>query len=140
MMPVPQNVTDLATGCLVGGGSKFFYVDNSEYTSDEQRAAACDFLNWLVYDDEGRFFISDTCACVSPSSNNEVPCTNDLGAYVKQYVDEGKLIPNYDYDPDDHYAVLGAVMQKYLNGDITREELAGEIQNYWAASTPVRHS
>lgn len=140
MMPVPQNMTDLATGCLVGGGSKFFYVDNSEYTSDEQRAAACDFLNWLVYDDEGRFFISDTCACVSPFSNNEVPCTNDLGAYVKQYVDEGKLIPNYDYDPDDHYAVLGAVMQKYLNGDITREELAGEIQNYWAASTPVRHS
>ena len=140
MMPVPQNMTDLATGCLVGGGSKFFYVDNSEYTSDEQRAAACDFLNWLVYDDEGRFFISDTCACVSPFSNNEVPCTNDLGAYVKQYVDEGKLIPNYDYDPDDHYAVLGAVMQKYLNGNITREELAGEIQNYWAASTPVRHS
>ena len=140
MMPVPQNVTDLATGCLVGGGSKFFYVDNSEFTTDEQRAAACDFLNWLVYDDEGKFFVSDTCACVSPFSNNEVPCTNDLGAYVKQYVDEGKLIPNYDYDPDDHYAVLGAVMQKYLNGNITREELAGEIQNYWAASTPVRHS
>jgi len=139
MMPVPQNMTDLATGCLVGGGSKFFYIDNSEYTTDEQRAAACDFLNWLVYDEEGKFFISDTCACVSPFRNNEVPCTNDLGAYVKHYVDEGKLIPNYDYDPDDHYAVLGAVMQKYLNGNITREELAGEIQNYWAASTPVRH-
>lgn len=140
MMPVPQNMTDLASGCLVGGGSKFFYVDNSEYTTDEQRAAACDFLNWLVYDDEGKFFISDTCACVSPFKNNDVPCTNDLGAYVKQYVDEGKLIPNYDYDPDDHYAVLGAVMQKYLNGDIDREELAKEIQDYWAASTPVRHS
>ena len=140
MMPVPQNVTDSATGCLVGGGSKFFYVDNSEYTTDGQRAAACDFLNWLVYDDEGKFFISDTCACVSPFANNEVPCTNDLGAYVKQYVDEGKLVPNYDYDPDDHYAVLGAVMQKYLNGDIDREELAKEIQDYWAASTPVRHS
>ena len=55
------------------------------------------------------------------------------------YVDEGKLIPNYDYDPDDHYAVLGAVMQKYLDDEITREELAEEIQNYWAASTPVRH-
>ena len=139
MMPVPQNVTDLATGCLVGGGSKFFYVDNSEYTSDEQRAAACDFLNWLVYDDEGKFFVSDICACVSPFNNNEVPCTNDLGAYVKKYVNEGKLIPNYDYDPDDHYAVLGAVMQKYLDDEITREELAEEIQNYWAASTPVRH-
>ena len=140
MMPVPQNVTDSATGSLVGGGSKFFYIDNSEYTTDEQRQAACDFLNWLVYDEEGQFFVSDTCACVSPFANNEVPCTNDLGAYVKNYVDEGKLVPNYDYDPDDHYAVLGAVMQKYLNGDIDREELAKEIQDYWAAATPVQHS
>ncbi|MBQ7372465.1 MAG: carbohydrate ABC transporter substrate-binding protein [Blautia sp.] len=140
MMPVPQNVTDSATGSLVGGGSKFFYIDNSEYTTDEQRQAACDFLNWLVYDEEGQFFVSDTCACVSPFVNNEVPCTNDLGAYVKNYVDEGKLVPNYDYDPDDHYAVLGAVMQKYLNGDIDREELAKEIQDYWAAATPVQHS
>ena len=139
MMPVPQNVTDLATGCLVGGGSKFFYVDNSEYTTDAQRQAACDFLSWLVSSDEGKFFISDTCGCVSPFESNDVPCTNDLGAYVKQYVDENKLIPNYDYDPDDHYAVLGAVMQKYLDGGITREELAGEIESYWKNSTPVQH-
>ena len=138
MMPVPQNVTDLATGCLVGGGSKFFYIDNSEYTTDAQRQAACDFLNWLVYSDEGQFFVSDTCACVSPFKNNEVPCTNDLGAYVKQYVDEGKLIPNYDYDPDDHYAVLGGVMQKYLNGNIDRAELATEIQDYWKNATQIK--
>ena len=139
MMPVPQNVTDLATGCLVGGGSKFFYIDNSSYTTDEQRAAAADFLNWLVYDEEGKAFVSDTCGCVSPFVNNEVPCTNDLGAYVKQYVDEGKLIANYDYDPDDHYAVLGAVMQKYLNGSLDREGLAKEIENYWKSATPVLH-
>ena len=139
MMPVPQNVTDIATGCLVGGGSKFFYVDNSEYTSDAQREAAKAFLNWLVYSDEGRTFISDTCACVSPFVNNEVPCTNHLGAYVKKYVDEGKLIPNYDYDPDDHYSVLGAVMQKYLNGNIDRAELATEIQDYWKNAKPVMH-
>ena len=139
MMPVPQNTTDLATGCLVGGGSKFFYVDNSQYTTDEQRATACDFLNWLVYSDEGQFFVSDTCACVSPFSNNEVPCTNDLGAYVKQFADAGKLIPNYDYDPDDHYAVLGAEMQKYLNNSIDRETFAKIIEDYWASAKVILH-
>ena len=139
MMPIPQNVTDLATGCLVGGGSKFFYLDNSEYTSDAQREAAKGFLNWLVYSDEGKFFVADTCACVSPFANNDVPCTNDLGAYVKKYVDEGKLIANYDYDPDDHYSVLGAVMQKYLNGDIDRAGLAEEVQNYWKNAKQVMH-
>ena len=140
MMPVPQNVTDLATGCLVGGGSKFFYVDNSEYTTDEQRQVACDFLNWLVASEEGQFLISDTCGCVSPFSNNTVPCTNDLGACVKKYVDEGKLIPNYDYDPDDHYSVLGAEMQKYLDGQIDRAGLADAITNYWKNAKVIKHS
>ena len=138
IMPVPQNVEDDFTGKLVGGGSKYFYVDNSEYTTDEQRAAACDFLNWLVYSDKGQTLTSETCGMVSAFKNNEKTCSNDLGQIVKQYVDEGKLIPNYDYDPDDHYSVLGASMQKYLADAIDREGLAGEIENYWSSVTPVQ--
>lgn len=49
MMPVPQNTDDGTNTKLVGGGSKFFFIDNSDATSDEQRQAAKDFLNWLVY-------------------------------------------------------------------------------------------
>lgn len=79
IMPVPQNMQDAYSDCLVGGGSKYFYVDNSEFTSDEQRAAALDFLNWLVYSDEGQTLVSDTCGMISPFSNNEVACSNQLG-------------------------------------------------------------
>lgn len=139
MMPIPQNVEDAYTGMLVGGGSKYFYIDNSEYTTDEQRQAALDFLNWLTDSEEGQTFTSETCGMVSAFTNNEVTCNNDLGAVVKQYVDEGKLVPNYDYDPDDHYSVLGASMQKYLAGQIDRAGLAEEVQTYWANVTPVEH-
>ena len=139
IMPVPQNVTDDYTGMLVGGGSKFFYVDNSEYTTDEQRQAAFDFLNWLVYSDEGKTLISDTCGMVSPFSNNDVPCNNDLGAAVKEYVDAGKLVPNYDYDPADHITQVGAKMQEYLAGAADRATLAKNIQDYWTSATPVEH-
>ena len=65
-MPVPQNVQDDYTGKLVGGGSKYFYIDNSEYTTDEQREAAMDFLNWFASSDEGKTFVSETCAMVTP--------------------------------------------------------------------------
>ncbi len=140
IMPVPQNVEDEFTGKLVGGGSKYFYIDNSEYTTDEQRAAACDFLNWLVYSDEGQTLTSETCGMVSAFTNNDKTCSNDLGQVVKQYVDEGKLIPNYDYDPDDHYSKLGASMQKYLADAIDREGLAKEIEDYWSSVEPVKHS
>ena len=40
MMPVPQNTDDGSNEKLVGGGSKFFMIDSSDATSDEQRQAA----------------------------------------------------------------------------------------------------
>ena len=139
LMPVPQNLNDAYTGCIVGGGSKYFYVDNSEYTTDEERQAAKDFLNWLVYSEDGQTLISDTCGMVSAFSNNSVPCSNDLGAAVKEFVDAGKMVPNYDYDPDDHITQVGAKMQEYLAGVADRATLAKNIQNYWASTTPVVH-
>lgn len=139
IMPVPQNVKDDYTGCLVGGGSKYFYIDNSENTSDEQRKAAMDFLNWLVDSEEGQTLISDTCGMISAFSNNNVTCSNDLGNAVKQYVDEGKLVPNYDFDPDDHYSRVGANMQEYLAGRIDRATLAKDIEDYWSSTAPVEH-
>ena len=44
-MPIPQNVNDEFTGKIVVFGSKYFYVDNSENTTQEQRDAAVAFLN-----------------------------------------------------------------------------------------------
>ena len=48
IMPVPQNVKDDYTGKLVGGGSKYFYVDGSEYTSEADQEAGKAFLEWLA--------------------------------------------------------------------------------------------
>ena len=139
IMPVPQNVQDDYSGKLVGGGSKYFYVDGSEYTSEADQAAGIAFLEWLAASDEGKTFVSDTCGMVSPFKSNTVPCTNDIGKVVKEYVDAGLLVPNYDYDPDDHYSKLGIEMKKYLDSACSREELATAIQNYWASTTPVEH-
>ena len=139
IMPVPQNLEDDYTGKLVGGGSKYFYVDASEYTSEADQQAGMDFLNWLATSDEGKEFVSGTCGMVSPFKSNTVACTNDIGAVVKEYVDQGLTVPNYDYDPDDHYSKLGIEMQKYLADQCTREELAKAIQDYWANTTPVEH-
>ena len=36
LMPVPQNLSDDYTGKIVGGGSKFFYIDNSDKTTEAQ--------------------------------------------------------------------------------------------------------
>ena len=133
MMPVPQNLKDDYTGKMVGGGSKYFYIDASDNTSAEEQQMAKDFLTWLTSSESGMTFTSDTCGMVSAYGSNTVTCSDDLGASIKTYSDADKLLPNYAGFPDDHYSVLGAEMQKYLADQCTREELAAAIENYWKA-------
>lgn len=139
MMPVPQNTDDGSNTKLVGGGSKYFFIDSSDNTSEEQVQAAKDFLNWLVYEDEGQSFIVDTCSLVSPFSNNTLEVSDPLSASVKGYADANLLIDNYNYLPDDHYSILGASFQKYLAGQSDREGFASEIESYWTTAQVIAH-
>ena len=140
MMPVPQDTDDGTNEMLVGGGSKYFFIDNSSNTTDEQRQQAKDFLNWLVYSEEGQSFMVNDCALVPAFSNIELPISDPLGASVSKYTNEGKLIPNYNYMPDDHYAILGAMFQKYLAGISDRKEFAKDVETYWHTKTLTSHS
>lgn len=131
IMPVPQNTDDESNAKLVGGGSKYFFIDSSDNVTDKQRQEAKDFLDWLVNDDEGKDFIVNTCSLVSPFSTNTLEPADPLSVSVKQYADKGALIPNYNYLPDDHLSVLGAEFQKYLAGQEDRDAWASAIEKYW---------
>ena len=140
MMPVPQDTDDGTNDKLVGGGSKYFFIDNSSNTSDEQRQQAKDFLNWLVYEDDGQSFLVNDCALVPAFSNIDLPISDPLGASVSKYTNEGKLVANYNYLPDDHFAILGAMFQKYLAGISDRKEFAKDVETYWHTKTLTSHS
>ena len=139
IMPVPQNTDDGTNTKLVGGGSKYFFIDSSENTSDEQRQAAKDFLNWLVNDEAGNAFLTEDCQLVPAFSNIPADNLDPLGASVKAYADAGNLIPNYNFLPDDHFSVLGANMQEYLAGQIDRTQFAQDIVDYWKTAQVIAH-
>ena len=139
IMPVPENTSDGTNKKLVGGGSKYFFIDSSENTSDEQRQAAKDFLNWLVFDEAGNSFLTEKCALVPAYSNIAAAGLDPLSVSVKSYADAGNLIDNYNYLPDDHFSLCGAAFQKYLAGQTDRAGLASEIEKYWSSTTPVEH-
>ena len=139
MMPVPQNTDDGTNEKLVGGGSKYFMIDSSENTTDEQRQAALDFLEWLADSEEGQKFITEDCALVPAFTNNENEVADPLGKSVKKYADEGAMIDNYNYMPDDHISLCGAIFQKYLAGQMDRAEFATEIEDYWKSTDVVEH-
>ena len=139
MMPIPQNTDDGTNEKLVGGGSKYFMIDSSDTTTDEQRQAALDFLEWLADSEEGQKFITEDCALVPAFSNNENEVADPLGQSVKKYADEGAMIDNYNYMPDDHISLCGAIFQKYLAGQLDRAEFATEIEDYWKSTDVVEH-
>ena len=140
IMPVPENTSDDTNTKLVGGGSKYFFVDSSDATSEEQRQAALDFLNWLVNDAEGNAFLTEQCALVPAFDNIDASALDPLSLSVKSYADAGKLIPNYNYLPDDHMTVVGQeIMQKYLDEAMTRDELVTAVQDYFKTATPIAH-
>lgn len=139
MMPIPQNTDDGTNEKLVGGGSKYFMIDSSDTITDEQRQAALDFLEWLADSEEGQKFITEDCALVPAFSNNENEVADPLGKSVKKYADEGAMIDNYNYMPDDHISLCGAIFQKYLAGQMDRAEFATEIEDYWKSADVVEH-
>lgn len=139
MMPIPQNTDDGTNEKLVGGGSKYFMIDSSDTTTDEQRQAALDFLEWLADSEEGQKFITEDCALVPAFSNNENEVADPLGKSVKKYADEGAMIDNYNYMPDDPISLCGAIFQKYLAGQMDRAEFATEIEDYWKSADVVEH-
>jgi raffinose/stachyose/melibiose transport system substrate-binding protein len=80
------------------------------------------------------------CALVPAFSNITLAVSDPLGASVKSFVDSDALIGNYNYLPDDHYAILGAQFQKYLAGKDDREGFAKQVQTYWKTKTLTAHS
>ena len=93
MMPVPSALEGY-NEALVGGGSKYFFIDNT--VSEEQQQAAKDFLNWLVFEEDGQEFLVDTCALVPAFANITLPVSDHLGASVKSYDDAGAMTGNYN--------------------------------------------
>lgn len=136
IMQVPNDIEGFNTQ-LIGGGSKYFFIDNS--VSAEQQEAAKAFLNWLVFDEAGQDFLVNSCALVPAFANITLPVSDPLGASVKAYADAGEIISSYNYAPDDHYAKVGISLQKYLAGQIDRAALADEVTAYWATAEVGAH-
>ena len=131
IMPIPQNDADNdATENLCGGATKYLMID-TKYNDEKQQQAAKDFLNWLVYDENGQDFLVNKCNLVPAFSNIDLEVTNPLGASVQEYTADEKIFETFANLPGDHWKTLGAEMQKYLGDQCTREELEASIESYW---------
>ena len=121
---------DFANQKIQGSPSKQIMLDG-QLATDDQKAAAKEFLNWIVFSEIGQQMLVKTCSIIPPFQNNPYEPNDPLSRDIYEKVHEDKAFNASAIVPNDHWAVLGAAMQKYLAERSDREELTESIQEYW---------
>ena len=122
--------SDFVNSKIQGSPSKQVMLDGQVATEKEQ-AAAKEFLDWIVYSEIGQQMLVKTCNIIPPFQNNPYEPNDPLSRDIYEKVHEDKAFNASAIVPNDHWAVLGAAMQKYLAQRSDREELTESIQEYW---------
>ncbi len=129
-----NDTSDFANNQIQACASKQVMIDK-EKASDEQIQAAKDFLNYLVYDEEGQKGLVEDCSIIPVAANNAFEPSDPLGQAIKQAMSTDKVFTAAAIVPGDHWSVLGAAMQKYLAGESTKDELEKSIEDYWTSQS-----
>lgn len=126
-----NDASDFANNGIQAAASKQVMIDKVQ-ASEQEVAAAKEFLNWIVYSDNGQKLLVESCAVIPASTNNGYDPVDPLGKDIKEKMAAGKTFSSSFIAPSDHWSVMGAAMQKYIGGQSSREELAKSLADYWA--------
>lgn len=121
---------DFANQMIQASPSKQVMMDG-KLASDKEKAAAKEFLNWIVYSEIGQQMIVKTCNVIPPFKNNPYEPQDPLSRDIYAHVQENRAFNASAIVPNDHWSILGAAMQKYLAERCDREELIDAIEDYW---------
>lgn len=125
-----NDAEDFANRQIQASPSKQVMLDG-QYASDQEQKAAKEFLNWMVFSEIGQQMMVKTCNIIPPFQNNPYEPLDPLSRDIYERVHADGAFNASAIVPNDHWAVLGASMQKYLADRSDRKELMKDIQKYW---------
>ncbi len=135
ILPLPvSDDPDTYGNNQVSVGVPFYIVVDASQSSAAEQQGAIDFLNWLVMDPVGQDYYVNQFNFIPVFDTFDIRPQDALSNQILDYVSQEQTLEwmNSLYPPDG-WPTMGASMQKYLDGRITREELAAEIEEYWAS-------
>jgi raffinose/stachyose/melibiose transport system substrate-binding protein len=130
LMPLPLN-DDVALNDTIFVGPSIYWVINKD---SPVKAAAKEFLNWLVTSETGKRYITQEFKFVSGFKTIEAApeVIGPLSADVQDYINAGKALGEFWLKyPAGMPNELGAVMHKYIIGQANRRETLQNLQNAW---------
>ena len=135
IMPIPKTDEKLQNK-LYSFASKNIVIDK-EMATEEQQKAALEFLDWLVYTEEGQDALVNQFGFVVAFTNNEKAPINPINQSLKTYIDSGNTVNNAPFSaPSDASAEMGPHMQAYIAGQENADDLAKDLEDYWSTRNP----
>lgn len=135
IMPIPKTDESMQNK-IYAFASKDIAIDK-EMATEEQQKAALEFLDWLVYSEEGQDAMVNRFGFVVAFTNNPNAPVNPINENLKTYIDSGNTVNNAPYSgPTDGNAVMGPHMQAYVVGQENADDLAKDIEDYWSTRNP----
>ena len=131
ILPIP--LKGVVEDSIAVGVSNYWCVNSK--SSDAEKKAAKDFLNWLYQSDEGKEIVVNNLGFIPAFDNyDNVSISDPLSAEVKRYVDAGKTIPwVFSGQPSGWDSKVAANIQNYLAGSMTWDEVIAQNISDWVS-------
>ncbi len=130
-VPVSDNASDYGNNEISMGVTKYFILNKN--SSIEQQEAAKQFLNYLVYNEKGNKFLVEDCGIIPAFDNINITQDDPLVNELIKFRDNGKTTELMSsYLPANNSQILGGALKKYLNNEISREDLIQQIIDFWS--------
>ena len=135
LMPYPMGDADDAYGNKeIVLSYSMFAIDGKQSTPEEQQAAI-DFFDWLITSEEGQNCYINTLQFTPVFEGFALEPSNPTAVQLNQYMADGNTLERMsDYFPAGAMNLFGATMQQYLDGVITREDVAAQFAEEWVES------
>ena len=132
---LPMPLKGVKEDSIPVGVPMYWSINKDE--SDAEKDAAKDFLNWLYTSDEGKEMIINDFNFIPAFKgyeSDELQPKDPLSAEVLNYANNGKTMPwvFMGYPSGWGENVVGADIQKYLDGSMSWEDLVKNAQKTWA--------
>ncbi len=125
-----------SAGKVMAAPTKYIVVDNSNAT-EEQQAAAKEFLNYLVMDEAGQKALIEELGIVCAFTNNPNVPSDPINKTLMEYISRGETVTYLPLAfPSDYRDTITPSIQKLMTGEGDIRAVADVLNDYWKNNEP----
>lgn len=109
------------------------YLSIFDEATDEQKQAGKELITYITQTQRGWDFVVKDAKGIPAYDNAAAEVENGIADSILSYQNQGRTKVAYMSNTADHYVDTGAALQRYMDGQIGRDEVAKAYEAYWRA-------